>query len=786
MRYLFKTIIRNFRRKPVTNLINLFGLAISFTAVIILSVYCYSELTTDDFQKNGERVYLFLTSKDGLYTPAILKDNIDQKVAEVESTVRIGGTWEAPVFQIENSDPIVSDLIFADNNFFNLFSYNFVEGSESTSLLNPLSVVITESLSGKLFGKAKALGKQIKLNNDKILTVSGVIQVPKHNSCLSFSAVSSMDTRKIVMENGGEFTEWGYWDFQTFVLLRNKVDAQQTQKAISSLFPESAHINDAQLLPMKKIYFSKLALLGDNFLRTGDRKRIIILVLVASLVLAVALINFILISTAQWQERIKQTGVLKVIGAKQFSIFSNILAESFIFFFAALLIAIDIVNMINPFILNYTGINYNARLTLSPGFLAISIGFIIIFSIGFSGLPALRIATTRAIDNLKNLMNNDRTKFSFRGLLVTIQFFIAISLIAFTVLVQKQVRFGCISLGLNQENIIGIKLTEQLGQKRDVLKKALDEMPQVSKISFSQYFPGKIFSEWTSWVNSDGERKEVSFNTFSADSRFFDMLNLQLVKGRIYDENLSSDKKKIVVNEAFLQKIKMENPLGATIDEGMIGEKVFQAEIIGVIKDFHLKSIDQPISPLVIRNEPAASYCLLTSRAGDFKSLNDLINKIKRTTSELSPSFPVEISFLDLAIENMYKSELRFRHTFSLLSACAIVLCCLGILAMSLFGCQRRIKEIGIRKVNGARISQILFLLNRDFVKWVGIAFVMACPVTWYASNRWLQSFAYKTTISWWVFALAGLIALGIALLTVSWQSWRAAIRNPVEALRYE
>jgi|WetSurMetagenome_2_1015567.scaffolds.fasta_scaffold00862_9 putative ABC transport system permease protein len=786
MRYLFKTIIRNFRRKPVTNLINLFGLAISFTAVIILSVYCYSELTTDNFQKNGERVYLFLTAKDGLYTPAILKDNIDQKVAEVESTVRIGGTWEAPVFQIENSDPIVSDLIFADVNFFNLFTYNFIEGSESTALLSPLSIVITESLSENLFGTAKALGKQIKVNNDKILTVSGVIEVPKHNSCLSFSAVSSMDTRKIVMENGGEFTEWGYWDFQTFVLLRNKVDPQQTQKAISSLFPESAHINDAQLLPMKKIYFSKLALLGDNFLRTGDRKRIIILVLVASLVLAVALINFILISTAQWQERIKQTGVLKVIGAKQFSIFSNILAESFIFFFAAMLIAIDIVNIINPFILNYTGINYNARLTLTPGFLAISIGFIIIFSVGFSGLPALRIATTRAVDDLKNLMNNNRTKFSFRGLLVTIQFFIAIALIAFTVLVQKQVRFGCTSLGFNKENIIGIKLTEQLGQKKDVLKKALSDMPMVSKISFSQYFPGKVFSEWTSWVNSKGERKEISFNTFSADSRFFDMLNLQLVKGRLYDENLSSDKKKIVVNEAFLQKIKMENPLDATIDEGMIGEKVFQAEIVGVIKDFHLKSIDQPITPLVIRNEPAASYCLLTSRAGDFKSLNDLLNKIKTTASELSPSFPVEISFLDLAIENMYKSELRFRHTFSLLAACAIVLCCLGILAMSLFGCQRRIKEIGIRKVNGARISQILFLLNRDFVKWVGIAFLMACPVAWYASDRWLQSFAYKTTISWWVFAFAGLIALGIALLTVSWQSWRAATRNPVEALRYE
>jgi putative ABC transport system permease protein len=508
--------------------------------------------------------------------------------------------------------------------------------------------------------------------------------------------------------------------------------------------------------------------------------------MVALLVLVVALINFLNISTSQWQERIKQTGVLKVFGARQSSIFSNILAESFIFFFVALLISIDIVNTINPFILNYTGIKYNQHLTFSPTFFAVSIGFIIIFSIAFSGLPALRIATSRAVDNLKNRINNDRSKFSFRGFLVTMQFFIAIALIAFTILVQKQVRYGCTSLGFKRENIIGIKLTEQLGQKRDVLKKSLEDLPQVANVSFSQYYPGKLLSQWTSSLNYNGERKQVTFNTFSADPRFFDILDLQLIKGRLYDETLSTDKKKIVVNEMFLRISKIENPLGATIEEGMVGEKVSQAEIIGVVKDFHFKSVDQPIAALAIRNEPAASYCLLTSRTGDFNSLNNLLNQIKKTSSELSPSFPVEISFVDQAIENMYQSELRFRRTFSLLAACAIVLSSLGILAMSLFGCQKRIKEIGIRKVNGARISEILIMLNKDFVKWVGIAFVAACPVAWYAAHRWLQGFAYKTAISWWVFVLAGIIALGIALITVSLQSMRAAMRNPVEALRYE
>ena len=210
------------------------------------------------------------------------------------------------------------------------------------------------------------------------------------------------------------------------------------------------------------------------------------------------------------------------------------------------------------------------------------------------------------------------------------------------------------------------------------------------------------------------------------------------------------------------------------------------AEIIGVVKDFHYKPVNLPISALAIRNDSYASYCLVTIHTSDFNSLSTTLNNIKKTVSDLSPSFPVDVSFFDEAIRDMYQSELRFRRTFSLFAGCAIVICCLGILAMSIFASQHRIKEIGIRKVNGARIVEILFMLNNNFVKWVVIAFVIACPVAWYAMHKWLEGFAYKTLLNWWIFGLAGMIALGIALLTVSWQSWRAATRNPVEALRYE
>ena len=783
MKYIFKTIIRNFRRKPATNLINLLGLSVSLTLVIILSVYCYSELTTDNHQINGKRVYLYGLSEDRIYTPGILKDNIDLNIPGVEAVVRIGGSWEAPVFQIENKEPITSDLIFADDNFFKLFTYSVIEGNLESALKEPMMVVITKSLSDKLFGVETALGKPVKLNNSQVLTVSAVIEEPEANSCISFNAMTSMATRKIIQPEEGEFTQWNQCNFQTFVLLKKGTNPKETSKTILSLFPDKDRdrFKSQELVPLKQIYFSEFLLYGSNYLVHGDKKKVMILVLVAILVLMIALINFVNISSSQWQERIKQTGVMKAIGASGSTIILDILTESFLFFFAALLVAFYLVYTINPIIQNYTGIHYGQQITNSPGFIIASLAITICLSIIFSIVPALRISYSKAIDNLKKTVKPIKTGFSLRSFLVIMQFTIAIVLIAFTILVQKQVRFGSSNLGFNQDNIVGIKLTEQLNQKKEVLKDLLQKEPSISQISFSQYYPGKTISQWGSELDMNGEKKDLSFDTFCADADFFKILGLKLVSGRFYSDDLSTDNRKAVVNETFLHEHNIINPIGGKIASGDRGY-----EIIGVVKDFHYKPVNQPIVSLVIRSDNRASYCLISIKTENFKSLYSTIEKLKKTVSELSPSFPVEVSFFDQAVQKMYQSELNFRRAFSLLAGCAIVLCSMGILAMSLFACQRRVKEIGIRKVNGAKISEILAMLNKEFIKWVVIAFVISTPIAWYFMYKWLKSFAYKTDLSWWIFALGGLIALGIAILTISWQSWRASSRNPVEALRYE
>ncbi|NJK97117.1 MAG: FtsX-like permease family protein [Bacteroidales bacterium] len=787
MKNAFKSTIRTFARKPVINLINLGGLAVSLALVIILSLYCYAELTTDTHHKNIDRVYLYAELGESMYMPGILKEQIDLNVPEVESTVRIAGSWEAPAFQVEDKEPVTSDIVFADDDFFELFTYRAIEGNLETALKEPLTIVITKYLAGKLFGVGPALGKTIKLNNNNLLTVSAVIDGSEGNSCLSFNSITSMATRKIVQPNEGEFTKWEWANFQMFIMLKREVTPKHIANKILKVIPDNSKnlYTKLKLNPFANIYFSNLLQFEQSFLKIGDKTKVMVLLMVAILVLIIALVNFINISLSQWMEKIRQTGVLKVMGARKGDIFKSKLFETLLFFLLSFLLALLLVWSLSILISQYTRIHFNPTILVHPTFLLMSISVTLFIGIISSILQLWHISSSKVTDNLKATFSKETSGSVIRGTLVTFQFIIAIVLIAFTILIQKQVKFGSNDLGLNKENIIGIKLTNPLNEKKEVLKQTILEKPGVSKVSFTQYFPGKTLSHWTTIESGTDGGKTYAFDTFNADEAFFDITGLEIKEGRFYKDDLTTDKDKLLVNETFVRENKLDNAIGMKLMIGVMIE-ARPAEIIGVIKDFHYKSFDQPIGSLVIRNNSWVSYCLISLNSKDFNSLHTTIKEIKEATARLSPGFPVEISFMDQAVEKMYQSEISFRKTFMLFSSCAIFICCLGILAMSQLVCQQRTKEIGIRKVNGARTTEVMSMLNRDFIKWVAIAFVIACPIAWYAMHKWLGNFAYKTALSWWVFAGAGAIAMVIALLTVSFQSWRAATRNPVESLRYE
>ncbi len=782
---LFKRVIRNIIRRPINNLINLFGLSVSLTIVIILSVYSYSELTTDNFHENVEEIFLLKKNATAIYTPSILAEAIAGKVPGVKTVMRMTSSWDAVVFQSEDKEPLNSDMVFADKDFFNLFSYRSAEGNLNIALDEPMTLAISESLAGKLFGNEQAIGRTVRYNNDKVFTIAAVFSEQGKNTCFRFNSIASIESLRILHTESDPFTMWGWNGFQTFLLLEKKHDLKSIIGNIIQLIPEEnderKSYSEVGLIPLSEIYFSKFWVF-NNYMVFGNLNKTLTLLLVAILVMMIALVNFINISSSQWQERTKQYGIMKVLGADKFLIAREVVVESFMFFLIALLIAIQFSAAFSPLIRDYTGIIFSYGIISSSGFFILSISSVLIISILISIIPALRISASNVIDNLKKTLLQGKTKYSSTGSLVTLQFIVAITLISFTILVQKQVNYGTSTLGINNENIIGIILTQQLKSKKEVLRESLESIPSIDMVSFSQYYPGGLISNWGTEMEINGEKKMVFFDTFCADEKFFSLMGLQNLSGRLYSDSLSTDKDKMVVNESFLKKYNISDPIGLSLNT-FRGTK---AEIIGVINDFHHKPVNTEIVPLVIRNEGECSYCAVHIKSKDFKDLDKTVTNIKKIVADLSPSFPVEVSFMDNAIQNMYSSELKFRRAFLLLAASALLICCLGILAMSISVCQKRVKEIGIRRVNGAKASEILIMLNRDLIKWVIVAFIISVPVSLFFMNLWLRSYAYKTEISWWIFALAGLAALVIALATVSWQSWRAASRNPVEALRYE
>ena len=779
-----KLILRNLFRKPVTAIINIAGLSVSFALVLILMAYSYSEFTTDQFHKNHKNIYLIDKGEGWVYTPALLKSVIDNQLPQVEKSVRIRDAWRTPVFQANEDDPVKSDLLFADTGFFELFDYRALEGNLKSALNGPMSVVISKSLATRLFGNEKALGKTIKLYNKHFLTVSGVFDKQIPNTIFKFNAVCSLEAMQVIQPNKGDFTNWRYNNYQTFLLVSPESKPDDIMNSLTKLVPESEkeQFKEAKLIPLDDIYFSKLHIWSDKYIQTGNKTRVWYLIVVALLVLTIALINFINITTTHWSEKIRQTGVMKIMGAKHFSIVGNMLLETLLLFSLSFVVAFLFILPFSQPLLQNTTVMFNQRLLFSGGLVLIAITGIIALSLLCGIIPSVRIASSSALINLKKKVAIQNNKTTGRGILVTMQFGVAIVLILFTILVQKQVDFGSSSLGMNQENIVGVEITDQLKEKQEVLRESLKNLASVDDVVFTEYYPGEMISGWGSKLSINGEEKPVEYNTFCAEPGFFKLMGTTLLSGSYFTDNIASDKNKVVVNEQFVREYGISNAIGAKIWRD---ENTFY-EIVGVVKNFHFRPVNEPIMPLVIRNEKRAYVALARLKTGNFKALRSTFENITKTANELSPNFPADVTFFDKAIQQMYVSEVKFQKVFTLFSLCAIVISSLGILALSLFAAQQRIKEIGIRKVNGAKVSEIMAMLNKDFIKWVLIAFVVAMPVAYYAMTKWLESFAYKTTLSWWIFALAGLLSLGIALLTVSWQSWRAATRNPVEALRYE
>jgi putative ABC transport system permease protein len=685
------------------------------------------------------------------------------------------------------------NVLFAQSSFFNLFTFPLLEGKADSNLLAVNHAVITEEAARKYFGDESPMGKMIKIDGGLDLEVTGIVKSIPSNSHIKFDILISY-------ENLIKSSE--YWDnawvserVYSYVLLAPGTNAEALQAKlpqipetfIGKFMKEAFFLLEFRLVKVTDIHLHSS--LSNELEVNGSYRNVVSLGIIACLVLFIAFINYINLATSRSIEKAHEVGIRKVSGALKKDLISQFLTESVLINLLALIVSFSGVLLLLPFFKQVM------QSPLHIDYLIVLILFVLLIVSGslITGLlPAIYISRfapglvlkgkTPGISHWTRRLKNS---------LVILQFTISVILIAGTITIYRQVSFmRNHNLGFNMEGImildgpriIKANSYESYMNSLESFKNDLIALPGVGDISSSSNVPGtEIKNSRVFGVPVEGRNTEKRIDMYYVDSKFFKTYDLTLLAGRNFSPTIREDSINIILNESALAYYGFEDKEGA-VGKILRGgdDKVL---IKGVINDFNQKSLKELPGPIAFFNQPANTYFSIKI---NLAGIDKLIPEIEKTWTSHYPDNPFNYFFLDDSYNNQYLSDQRFNKLFFASSLLAIIIACLGLSGLAAYAITRRNKEIGIRKVNGARISQVMFLLNNDFVKLVGISILIAAPIAWFAMNKWLQNFAYKTNLSWWIYAFAGLLALVIALLTVSWQSWRAASGNPVDTLRYE
>jgi len=785
VRHFLFTYGRNVIGNKHNAVVNYLGLSLAIAVILLLFLFVKNELTYDKFHADSDRIYRLtttLSTPGGEYHVAFANTAFAYKLRdELGEIENIACVSKSVSYQVKRGDQIFreNDVRFSTPNVFELFSYKIINGSPGKILTEPNTAVLTETLSKKLFNKKDPIGETV-LFNDMVYTVTGIIKDLPDNTDLKFTALLASPV------NGSEdIMAWN--DYFSYILVKDKNSPDLQNKidriAESTYKPLFAKNNlkltrTYKIQPLTKVHFDT-SYLADT--PKGNKTTVYIFLCIACLILIIACINYINLNLARAVTRCKEFTIRKITGAGKTNIIVQLLGESVLNTFVSLLFSIFLVWLFLPVFNRLADTKFDAQIFFSvPVILS---ALIIVFVIGIvSGIyPAAYIfrfakSTANPQDNLK---------MGFSGIskgLITFQFVLSIAMICVIIGVNKQIKhMQSYDLGFNKEQILAIDLNAIKNSSGN-----LNPLKQELSTSFLLATGGggtQLGSSGEgSWMrplyelkNEDGQDVQFILNMPEVDDNYLKLFGIELREGRNFSIDRPADyDESIIINEAYAKIMGWDTPL----DKKMFNDS--KLRVVGVVSDFHFASLHNKIEPLAFRfNDKNPSYLFVKAPPAQ-------IDYIKTVWRKYFKDALFEYQFVDANFEKQYQKDEKQKAIFGYLSFIAIFISCLGLFGLSSFFITRRIKEIGIRKVNGAKISEVLFMLNKDFVKWVAIAFVIAIPVAWYALNKWLESFAYKTNLSWWIFALAGLLALGIALLTVSWQSWKAATRNPVDALRYE
>ena len=764
--------IRSLLRNPLNSTVIIISLSIGIACTNLILLFITKELNTDSFQKNRDRIYLLKC--DNPFEKGSLMSNckkggaeyIKENFSQVEDFCRIRFAKAEKV--------AVGNQIYNDNlkvfetsaNFFNIFSYKLLTDNPNSVLTTKDDIAISEELAQKYFGERLPVGRIITIINGNTKTdfnIRGIFRKPVENSQFQFDMVK-------FAEDSERFA---------FLLLKNNVDPASLEKLFANEKDKIPVINDGTpgkyyLESIKKTYFdtSEYYPLGNK----RNKSDIWIAMIIGLMIICVASVNYLGLINNKLFDKSPEFYIRRINGGSGASLIVDFMIENLIVIMIAFIISLEVISWIIPLFNDLTGSVINLRYLIRPdAFLIMSI--VILFLLLATLLFSVNKINKQTISSTHKMIMNKEGKIIKIPAFIIFQLIVTIILMICSVTILKQINYITNKeIGLNKD-VIEVKIPEKYADQTRVFKEELLKYPSVARISVTTASP---LLEWilaSFHYTENGEDKQYSPNIFRGDEAFISTLGISLTAGRDFSGNMNSDKNNCIINESLAKYFSKRN---------LIGEKLPGHEnltVIGVVKNFHCSGLKDAISPGVIIFDNSGSHLLVMPSNGQSQSIK---NSISETWQKLIPDFPLNIESVKERYEWYHREDINYAKLIGSCCLISLFLSMMGLFAISFHSSRKRTKEIGIRKINGETIVGVISLLNKDFFRWVITAFVIASPIAWYIMHKWMQGFAYKTELSWWIFGLAGIIALGIALLTVSWQSWQAATRNPVEALRYE
>jgi putative ABC transport system permease protein len=783
----FKIALRNLLRSKSFSAINILGLAIGMASAVLILLWIENEVSHDKFLEKRDRLYI-VNNRDR-YNGELFAWNttckplgpaLKHEYPDVEEAVRVSnGTF---LFTVGDKH-LNAEGIFADSGFLNMFSFPLAEGNVH-ALRGNYNIVLTQKMAKKLFGNEDAMGKVVRVDSTDNFIVSGVLKDLPNNTRFDFQYILPW---QYLTKIGGDDKDWGNNSVKTFILLKAGVPQNTFDAKIKDISIRHSNKTDekftttvfTQLLSDAWLY-SK----AENGVYVSGRIEIVKLFgIIAAFILLIACINFMNLSTARSEKRAKEVGIRKVAGAQKSSLVMQFIGESLLLSFFAGVIAILLV------VLSLPGFNLivNKELSLDftqPLYWLFTITFIIITGLLAGSYPAFYLSSYQPSKVLKGTFKAANALVTPRKVLVVLQFTFAITLIICTIIVQHQIKFAqARDTGYSRDNLIYTTLQGEIEKHYDVIKNELLNKSAAVAVTKSMSPASQRYSDgWGfSWAGCTEEDKKMDFIRMASDADFAKTLGVKLLQGRDIDiKNYPADSTALLINEAALKAMRLKDPIGQIVKEG-----TREWRIIGVVKDFIFESPYQKINPLLVFG-PKSFFSVMHIKLNPAKPVSADLDITEQVFKQYNPQYPFDYKFIDEEYTEKFQSEKRTGALAGLFAGLTIFISCLGLFGLATYMAQNRIKEIGVRKVLGASVSNISALLSKDFLALVIISYIIASPVAWWAMNSWLQSYSYRINIEWWVFAIAGVLSIIIALTTVSYQAIKAAVTNPVKSLRTE